>query len=123
MGSAESADGGLDLLWDANHRLAESRSGAAATRYGYDPAGRRVFKRGPTQTTWFFWDGNALLGEMVEDNDAPRPPLASPSSPMLRLAGARQPLASRVGGTSTHGSTCTTPPPSCHWRSSRTAAA
>ncbi|BEP46681.1 MULTISPECIES: RHS repeat-associated core domain-containing protein [Variovorax] len=91
MGSDESADGGLDLLWDANHRLAESRSGAAATRYGYDPAGRRVFKRGLTQTTWFFWDGNALLGEMVEDNDAPRPPLASPSSPMLRLAGARQP--------------------------------
>ncbi|RRH88977.1 type IV secretion protein Rhs [Variovorax beijingensis] len=91
MGSAESVDDGLEFLWDANHRLTESRSGAVATRYGYDPAGRRVFKRGPTQTTWFFWDGNALLGEMVEDNDAPRPPQGPPSSPMLRLAGSRQP--------------------------------
>ncbi|MBT2333170.1 RHS domain-containing protein [Variovorax paradoxus] len=91
MRSAVSAEDSLQLMWDANHRLAESRSGAVVTRYGYDPVGRRVFKRGPTRTTWFFWDGNTLLAELTEDNDAPRPPLAPPSSPVLRLAGARRP--------------------------------
>jgi RHS repeat-associated protein len=91
MRSAVSAEDDLQLMWDANHRLAESRSVAVATRYGYDPIGRRVFKRGPTRTTWFFWDGNTLLAELTEDNDASRSPLAAPSNPVPRLAGARRP--------------------------------
>ncbi|SMQ95701.1 RhsD protein [Xanthomonas fragariae] len=41
----------LELLWDANHRLAESRKAGQVTHYGYDPLGRRVFKRNPTHTT------------------------------------------------------------------------
>ena len=60
----------LVLIWDANHRLAESRRNGQSTYYGYDPLGRRVFKRNPTQTTWFFWDGDALLGEVQQANDA-----------------------------------------------------
>lgn len=60
----------LTLIWDANHRLAESRRNGQVTHYGYDPLGRRVFKRNPTQTTWFFWDGDALLGEVQQANDA-----------------------------------------------------
>ncbi|WP_312736858.1 RHS repeat-associated core domain-containing protein [Stenotrophomonas sp.] len=60
----------LTLIWDANHRLAESRRNGQSTYYGYDPLGRRVFKRNPTQTTWFFWDGSALLGEVRQANDA-----------------------------------------------------
>lgn len=60
----------LTLIWDANHRLAESRRNGQSTYYGYDPLGRRVFKRNPTQTTWFFWDGDALLGEVQQANDA-----------------------------------------------------
>ncbi|WP_083491252.1 DUF6531 domain-containing protein [Stenotrophomonas terrae] len=60
----------LTLIWDANHRLAESRRNGQTTHYGYDPLGRRVFKRNPTQTTWFFWDGDALLGEVQQANDA-----------------------------------------------------
>ncbi|MDT3468536.1 RHS repeat-associated core domain-containing protein [Stenotrophomonas maltophilia] len=60
----------LTLIWDANHRLAESRRNGQSTYYGYDPLGRRVFKRNPTQTTWFFWDGNALLGEVRQANEA-----------------------------------------------------
>ena len=60
----------LTLIWDANHRLAESRRNGESTCYGYDPLGRRVFKRNPTQTTWFFWDGDALLGEVQQANDA-----------------------------------------------------
>ncbi|WP_079221749.1 RHS repeat-associated core domain-containing protein [Stenotrophomonas maltophilia] len=60
----------LALIWDANHRLAESRRNGQSTYYGYDPLGRRVFKRNPTQTTWFFWDGDALLGEVQQANDA-----------------------------------------------------
>ncbi|MGH8084846.1 MAG: RHS repeat-associated core domain-containing protein [Lysobacter sp.] len=63
--------GTLELRWDANHRLAESRRDGQATRYGYDPLGRRVFKRNPTHTTWFFWDGDALLGEVQQANDEP----------------------------------------------------
>ncbi|MDV9042920.1 RHS repeat-associated core domain-containing protein [Stenotrophomonas sp. RAC2] len=60
----------LTLIWDANHRLAESRRNGQSTYYGYDPLGRRVFKRNSTQTTWFFWDGDALLGEVQQANDA-----------------------------------------------------
>jgi RHS repeat-associated protein len=90
MHDAMPAGDALQLVWDANHRLVESRRGTAVTRYGYDPVGRRVFKRGPQRTTWFFWDGNTLLGELTEDNDVPRPPPALPSNPVLQLAGARR---------------------------------
>ncbi|WP_277183680.1 RHS repeat-associated core domain-containing protein, partial [Caballeronia sp. BR00000012568055] len=60
----------LNLRWDANHRLIESRCGDQVTQYGYDAAGRRVFKRNPSHTTWFFWDGDALLAEVKQENDA-----------------------------------------------------
>lgn len=63
----------LHLAWDANQRLAESHWEGGdreelRTTYGYDPLGRRVFKRNPTHTTWFFWDGDALLGEVRQGN-------------------------------------------------------
>ncbi|WP_260608112.1 RHS repeat-associated core domain-containing protein [Xanthomonas cerealis] len=61
----------LELIWDANHRLAESRKAGQTTHYGYDPLGRRVFKRNPTHTTWFYWDGGALLGEVKQAHDEP----------------------------------------------------
>ncbi|WP_022973176.1 DUF6531 domain-containing protein, partial [Xanthomonas maliensis] len=61
----------LELRWDANHRLAESSKAGQVTHYGYDPLGRRVFKRNPTHTTWFYWDGDALLGEVKHANDDP----------------------------------------------------
>ncbi|MFC5474360.1 RHS repeat-associated core domain-containing protein [Paraherbaspirillum soli] len=63
-------DSSLQLRWDANQRLIESSQAGQITRYGYDPAGRRVFKRNPTHTTWFFWDGDALLGEVQQANEA-----------------------------------------------------
>jgi len=66
-GGGDASD--LELIWDANHRLAESRRGGKSTHYGYDPLGRRVFKRNPDETTWFFWDGDALLGEVKQAND------------------------------------------------------
>ncbi|OLI47312.1 type IV secretion protein Rhs, partial [Xanthomonas oryzae pv. oryzae] len=61
----------LELRWDPNHRLTESRKAGQTTYYGYDPLGRRVFKRNPTHTTWFYWDGDALLGEVKHANDDP----------------------------------------------------
>ncbi|WP_181716534.1 RHS repeat-associated core domain-containing protein, partial [Xanthomonas oryzae] len=61
----------LELRWDPNHRLTESRKAGQVTHYGYDPLGRRVFKRNPTHTTWFYWDGDALLGEVKHANDDP----------------------------------------------------
>jgi RHS repeat-associated protein len=60
----------LQLRWDANQRLIESNNSGQITRYGYDPLGRRVFKRNPMNTTWFFWDGDVLLGEVQQANDA-----------------------------------------------------
>ncbi|WP_211463044.1 RHS repeat-associated core domain-containing protein [Collimonas silvisoli] len=71
MSSADpaAADPALQLRWDANQRLIESSQAGQATRYGYDPLGRRVFKRNPTHTTWFFWDGDALLGEVRQANN------------------------------------------------------
>jgi RHS repeat-associated protein len=56
-------DEALSLRWDVNHRLKSSTRNGEATHYGYDPFGRRVFKRGATHTIWFFWEGDALLGE------------------------------------------------------------
>lgn len=71
----------LHLTWDADQRLIRSqwergpRHGQATT-YGYDPFGRRVFKRNPTHTTWFFWDGDALLGEACAPNGSEAVPAA-----------------------------------------------
>ncbi|WP_329956627.1 RHS repeat-associated core domain-containing protein [Collimonas humicola] len=62
-------DPSLELRWDANQRLIESSNAGRTTRYGYDPVGRRVFKSNPSHTTWFFWDGDALLGEVTQAND------------------------------------------------------
>ncbi|AMP16085.1 RHS repeat-associated core domain-containing protein [Collimonas pratensis] len=59
----------LQLHWDASQRLIESSQAGEVIRYGYDPLGRRVFKRNSTYTTWFFWDGDALLGEVRQAND------------------------------------------------------
>ena len=69
-GGADIGDDGqaLHLRWDANQRLLESTKDGDTTRYGYDPLGRRVFKRNLTHTTWFFWDGDALLGETTHKN-------------------------------------------------------
>lgn len=61
-------DPGLQLRWDANQRLIASSKDGQTTQYGYDPVGRRVFKRNRSHTTWFFWDGDALLGEMTQAN-------------------------------------------------------
>ncbi|WP_442783317.1 RHS repeat-associated core domain-containing protein [Collimonas fungivorans] len=58
------------LRWDANQRLIESSKGGQVTRYGYDPLGRRVFKRSLAHTTWFFWDGDVLLGEVHQASNA-----------------------------------------------------
>jgi len=74
----------LTLIWDANHRLAESRRNGQSTYYGYDPLGRRVFKRNPTQTTWFFWDGFRIVGELVTDSVSPVV-LSSPAESVLSL--------------------------------------
>jgi RHS repeat-associated protein len=60
----------LQLRWDANQRLIESKQAGQVTRYGYDPLGRRVFKRNLTHTTWFYWDGDALLGDVQQVNDS-----------------------------------------------------
>ncbi|MFD0738592.1 RHS repeat-associated core domain-containing protein [Lysobacter koreensis] len=70
QGGADDPDA-LQLRWDANHRLADSRRNGQVTTYGYDPLGRRAFKRNPTHTTRFFWDGDALLGEVEQANDDP----------------------------------------------------
>ncbi|PFH08282.1 RHS repeat-associated protein [Collimonas sp. PA-H2] len=62
-------DSTLQLRWDANQRLIGSSQAGQTTRYGYDSLGRRVFKRNQTHTTWFFWEGDALLGEVKQAND------------------------------------------------------
>ena len=68
--NTSATDPTLQLRWDANQRLIESSQAGKVTRYGYDPLGRRVFKRNSNRTTWFFWDGDALLGEVQQANDA-----------------------------------------------------
>jgi RHS repeat-associated protein len=53
----------LQLTWDANQRLIESRANGEVTTYQYDPLGRRSLKQTGSTSTHFCWDGDALLGE------------------------------------------------------------
>lgn len=68
----------LALAWDANQRLVRSRRRAtfgdaepdeAETVYGYDPMGRRVFKRTGSDEVRFGWDGDALVAERAIDQE------------------------------------------------------
>ena len=52
-------------MWDANQRLVESHANGTVTRYGYDPLGRRLFKETGDKRTLFYWDGDALVGELM----------------------------------------------------------
>ncbi|CAI8862628.1 RHS repeat domain-containing protein [Methylocaldum szegediense] len=63
--------GALHLRWDANQRLIESRLEGVSTRYRYDPLGRRIEKRSGDQITAFAWDGDALVGDWIEDPTDP----------------------------------------------------
>ena len=56
----------LELTWDANQRMIESRNDGKRTRYGYDPQGRRVFKETDGQRTCFVWDGEAVAADVTE---------------------------------------------------------
>jgi RHS repeat-associated protein len=62
----------MTLAWNAAHQLTKSQVTRNAqhdtptvqeTEYGYDPFGRRVFKRDAFGETRFTWDGNRLLAE------------------------------------------------------------
>lgn len=95
-GESFAATDELDLRWDAHHRLVESVSRGQRTSYGYDPLGRRVCKRGPTHTTWFFWDGDVLLGEVThanEDPEAPRSREAGKAVDVLSMRGRMKAMA------------------------------
>jgi YD repeat-containing protein len=63
----------LQLRWNAEHQLVQSLATrdlqhqtptTQQTEYGYDPFGRRIFKRDAFGTTRFVWDGNRLLAEV-----------------------------------------------------------
>lgn len=62
----------MRLYWNSEHQLVRAmvkRQGAATvsnTEYGYDPFGRRIFKRDARGQTCFVWDGNRLLAELRE---------------------------------------------------------
>ena len=55
----------LDLTWNADHQLIESnttRHGVIqATRYAYDPLGRRVAKSDAFGSTHYLWDGDLMV--------------------------------------------------------------
>jgi RHS repeat-associated protein len=59
------------FAWDADNRLAHSqKNGRVATDYGYDPQGRRIFKRTQGISTRFYWDGDALIADHLPDQKA-----------------------------------------------------
>ena len=62
----------ITLAWNVEHQLNNSHVTRNAqadaptvqhTQYGYDPFGRRVFKRDAFGITRFVWDGNRLLAQ------------------------------------------------------------
>ena len=57
-----------DFIWDANGRLVESVSDGKKTTYQYDPMGRRISKETDGIKTCFYWDGDALLGDVTDDD-------------------------------------------------------
>ncbi len=81
----------VELVWDANQRLIESRDRGVSTYYGYDPLGRRLFKETRGVRTQFFWDGDALLGETLID--ASQPDKAAPVREYVYYPGTFDPLA------------------------------
>ncbi|QHM77344.1 Putative deoxyribonuclease RhsC [Mixta theicola] len=84
------------LRWDGNQRLRGSRDKHHTTEYGYDAAGRRVFKRNAQETTWFWWDGDALLGEVTRPNSTPGLPDTAAADPDDAKASAQRRLAARA---------------------------
>jgi RHS repeat-associated protein len=69
-----------NLGWDANQRLVHTETDGTKTYYGYDPLGRRLFKRTGTRQTCFGWDGNAMVAEWVVELSNQKP-LKTPASP------------------------------------------
>ena len=57
-----------EFIWDVNGRLVESVSGGKKTIHQYDPLGRRISKETDGVVTRFYWDGDALLGEVTGDD-------------------------------------------------------
>ncbi|RNF85009.1 RHS repeat-associated core domain-containing protein [Montanilutibacter psychrotolerans] len=90
-----SGESPLSLDWDAHQRLTQVRVLGAdgvesRTRYGYDALGRRVFKRGARETTWFFWDGDALMAEVTRPNDDAAETTNATSGKVIDLLAARR---------------------------------
>jgi len=56
-----------EFIWDANQRLVASIKDGQETTYGYDPLGRRISKETEGVVTRFYWDGDALLGDITDE--------------------------------------------------------
>ncbi|GAA4912446.1 RHS repeat protein [Streptomyces coeruleoprunus] len=60
--------------WDAEDRLTSVTTPDGTTwRYVYDPLGRRIAKKSPTEETTFTWDGTTLCEQTTESADLPHP--------------------------------------------------
>ena len=63
----EGAQGKTEFTWDAYGRLIESVTNGKRTLYQSDPLGRRISKETDGIVTRFYWDGDALLGDVTEE--------------------------------------------------------
>jgi RHS repeat-associated protein len=54
----------LKLVWDGMGRLVSVSSPDSEWQYCYDALGRRIEKKGPTETVRFIWAGDVLLQEV-----------------------------------------------------------
>ncbi len=59
------SNGEMYLKWDASNRLIESTVNGQITKYFYDPLGRRISKENDEIITKFYWDCDALLGDVI----------------------------------------------------------
>lgn len=53
------------FVWDENQRLVESISNGIKTLYVYDPFGRRISKTTGDTATYFYWDEDTFLGDVI----------------------------------------------------------
>jgi len=86
-----------EFVWDAYGRLIESVTNGKKTSYQYDPLGRRISKETEGVVTRFYWDGDALLGELrferKDGTDADAEPACTRWREWIYYAGSFEPLA------------------------------
>jgi len=69
----EPASETTDYVYDPQDRLIEvKKNNSTVAKYAYDPMGRRIWRQTSSETTWFLYSDEALIGEYTNSGAAIR---------------------------------------------------